>query len=365
VSPRVLHLIPTLQGGGAEHQLAILAEHLPKLGWDMDIAYIHPGIHLERIARSSASLHRLQVRGNYDPLLMVRIVALLRRLRPDLVQTWLPQMDVVGGTAARVMRVPWIISQRSTRPLEGRQIIRFLRRYAIRGATAVITNSHLSPQDSSQAGLPHYYIPNAVQLDAIASAGPSARVHDLRRRGAKQIAIAVGRLIGLKRFEVFIDAMKRVCAETQSAGLICGVGPLRAELEARVRAAGLEDRVLFAGFLVDVVSDIKAADALVALSEYEGRPNAVIEAMAACTPLVVSDIPEHREILDETRAKVVDGSDANAVAAALREIFADPAAAQARARAARITAQEWDAPCVAGQHAAVYERILTSVRGRA
>src|SRR5688572_29212461 len=94
---RVLYLIPTLKGGGAEQQVVLLSRHLPALGWEVVVGYVHPGVHLDRVLRAGAQVEQLDVRSNYDPALPVRVRQLIRRAQPALVQTWLPQMDVIGG----------------------------------------------------------------------------------------------------------------------------------------------------------------------------------------------------------------------------------------------------------------------------
>jgi glycosyltransferase involved in cell wall biosynthesis len=362
---RVLHLIPTLQGGGAEYQLALLARALPALGWSVSVGYVLEGVHEQPIASTGAHLHRLKARGNYDPARLFRVIQLIRRERPAIVQTWLPQMDVVGGIAARVLGLPWIVAERSSQPVIGRRLVGPLRDRVQAGATAVISNSAhaLLRWESRHPSIPRFLIPNAIPLHDLDAAAPSTRMENLRREGPARVAIAVGRLVGLKRIHVFIDAMRIVADRVPAYAVICGEGTLRQDLERRAREAGLGDRIVFAGFVGDVIRDIKAADVLVSLSEYEGRPNAVIEAMVAGTPVVLSDIPEHREVVGGN-GLFVDGADPSAVAEGILQVFADREAAVQRAEAARRAAEVWDLPHIAAQYAAVYEEVL-KLRGRA
>lgn len=360
MNKRILHLIPTLQGGGAEQQLVLLCRQLRSIGWDVAVGYVQPGIHLDSAIRSGAQIERLQARNNYDPALPYRVRQLIRQFQPAIVQTWLPQMDIIGGLMSRVVGVPWVVSDRSTRPLEGRPLTAFARDRIMSGASAVISNSSqaLEPWIHHRPSVPRFHIPNVVSLTDIDTIGSSSRVASLRKEPEVRVAVSVGRLVDLKRFDIFIEAMKRVCAVTPAAALLCGEGPLKESLEARVQRSGLADRFLFSGFVPDVVSDIKSADALVALSRYEGRPNVVIEAMACRTPLVVSDIAEHREFLTEHSARFVGGSDPDEVAASILDVFRDRDTAVARAAHARQIAEQWSPNRIVGQYEAAYREIL-------
>ena len=349
-------------GGGSELQLVLLSRHLRAEGWDVAIGYIHPGVHLEGAVATGAQVEQLEGRSNYDPAWALRVRRLIRRIKPAIVQTWLPQMDIIGGLMARMAGVPWIVAERSTHPLEGRPIMAFVRDRIMRGATAVISNSDraLARWSQYQPSVRQFHIPNAISLTDIDAVGSSVHVASLRGTDDRKVMVGVGRLIDMKRFDVFIEALKRVCEVMPAAGLLCGDGPHRPVLEAHARATGVADRLMFAGFVSDVAADIKSSDVLVALSEYEGRPNVVLEAMAARTPLVVSDIPEHREILDADSATFVVGDHPDEVAAAILDVFRNRDAAIARAARARQIAEAWNAPRIAAQYAAVYDQIVSA-----
>ena len=96
----------------------------------------------------------------------------------------------------------------------------------------------------------------------------------------------------------------------------------------------------------------------VSVSYLEGQPNAVIEAMACGCPLVVSDIPMHREFLDESCALFVDPDDPAAIAAAIGSCLADAEAARARSRAARERAAGWTVSGMAHSYDRVYAECL-------
>jgi glycosyltransferase involved in cell wall biosynthesis len=99
-------------------------------------------------------------------------------------------------------------------------------------------------------------------------------------------------------------------------------------------------------------------------SRFEGNPNIVLEAMAAGCPVVVSDIPAHREILDDEAALFVNPDDGRALADRIVSVAADPQSASRRARAARARVERFTLPQIATQYMAVYRDVLSNRRRR-
>ncbi|HXH37210.1 MAG TPA: glycosyltransferase, partial [Thermoanaerobaculia bacterium] len=102
------------------------------------------------------------------------------------------------------------------------------------------------------------------------------------------------------------------------------------------------------------------AAAFVSLSDFEGRPNAVMEAMAAGAPLIVSDIAAHREFLDETCALFVPPRDDAAVALALAAVLDDPASAAALAKEARRRIAACSVHAMTGSFEALYRALIAT-----
>src|SRR5688500_14774257 len=111
--PRLLHCIWRLGLGGAERQLILLSTGLAAKGADVHVLTAYPGYCDEQLAATSAIPHRLDLATNYDVTMFPRLVALVKRLRPDVITTWLTQMDIVAGLAAQVARTPFVICERS------------------------------------------------------------------------------------------------------------------------------------------------------------------------------------------------------------------------------------------------------------
>jgi glycosyltransferase involved in cell wall biosynthesis len=148
---------------------------------------------------------------------------------------------------------------------------------------------------------------------------------------------AVGRLEPQKRFDLLIEAFADVHADWRNTRLaITGDGSLRESLETQARRLGVADACQFLGHRPDIADLHDAFDLFVQSSEYEGTPNAVLEAMAMETPVVATDVGGTNELVrPHTHALLVPPRDVEALSAAVRNVLVDPSAAWRRAIAAR------------------------------
>lgn len=357
---RLLYCIPDLGHGGAERQLSYLASELARAGHEVHLASRRGGPNLDRMLAAGVVWHRLGGLCNRDPLIFFKLVGLIRKLRPDVVQTILTPMDILGGAAALVTRTRWVLRESSSAPLYGAGLRHRLRTALGRLSDAVVSNSAGGYEywRAAREGRPLRVIPNAVPLDEIAASGP-ARAGGFAFGPGEKVVLYAGRMDEGKNVESLIAALARVAADVPFAAVVCGDGPRRRHAERLARELGVAHRVVFTGYVSNLWDLMKRADALVSLSRFEGRPNVVLEAMACGCPLVVSDIPAHREILDERSALFVDPDDPEEAARALKATLLCGDAARRRARAARARAAEQPAE----EAARLYEQLYRSMLG--
>jgi teichuronic acid biosynthesis glycosyltransferase TuaC len=118
--------------------------------------------------------------------------------------------------------------------------------------------------------------------------------------------------------------------------LVAGRGPGLARLEARMSELGLDDRVRLCGLVPHETMPLlnAAADVTVLPTTGEGLANAWVDSLACGTPVVTTDVCGAREAIDRPEAGRIVANDARAIAAAIRELLADPPAPEAVARAA-------------------------------
>jgi glycosyltransferase involved in cell wall biosynthesis len=362
---RILACISSMDGGGAERQLAYLASELTRLGWDMHVALLSGGPNLRRLEAGGATIHRLTARGNYDPTILWQLVRLMRRVRPDVAETWITQMDVLGGLAARLTRTPWILRERSSEPAYPATGKHRWRLRVARGASAVISNS--TGGDRYWAGhlgerVRRYVIGNALPIREIGAVRP-ADEHEAGVQSGARLVLSVGRLAPEKNFDILLSALRRVLDDPRIVVVLCGEGPLRPTLERALTEQGIADRVRLPGYVPDVWGWMKRADVFVSVSRFEGQPNAVLEAMTCGCPLVVSDIPAHRSFLDEAEAALVPVDDPVAIAEAIRRAVAGGEDVTRRAARAQAATAAWSVEAMTRCVVDVYRAVLTDHGG--
>jgi glycosyltransferase involved in cell wall biosynthesis len=356
---RILQLIPSLVGGGAESQLALLAPALCCLGVDTHVGYVHPGVNLERLQNTSVRLHRIPSRTNNDPLICLRMMRLIHEIRPAIVQTWLTQMDIFGGLAALLTGVPHIISERSSALAYPRTWKNWLRSHVGAGASAVVANSRGGADywAGLRDSIPRLIIRNGIPFEQIAAAS-TADAATLGVDADARILLFAGRLNPEKNLGVLVEALDTVLQTEQNCvAVLFGDGPLRDAVGAQISRARGCDRFHLSGYSGNLWSWMRRASLFVSVSHFEGHPNVVLEAMAAGCPLVVSDIPQHREILDDSMALFCNGLAPADVALNIRRALNDRQAAEARRDEALRRSTSWSIEAAAHSFVDLYTQL--------
>lgn len=359
---RILHLIPSLSGGGAERQLSYLAPELACMGYDVHIAYSVEGTQKPELP--GVVLHQLKGRSNYDPSLLWQLVRIIRRIKPDIIHTWILQMDILGGIAARLNGIPWIFREPSSAMAYLRTWKYRLRVWVGSGASAIVSNSR-GGDEYWKTQLPYsrrYVVSNALPVHEIDRA-----VADLPPGLSKSeapIVLYVGRLTSdgsaTKNLKAFLEALACARQKQEVFGILCGEGPQRSELEVLRHKLGLDADVHFLGHLPasSIWALMKKASAFVSLSAYEGCPNTVMEAMACGCPLILSDIPAHRGFLDESCALFIEPSNFHQTADAIVQVLRNANASKGRALIAKQRTQAWSIAEMSRNYERVYKEIM-------
>jgi len=244
-------------------------------------------------------------------------------------------------------------------------------------ADAVVASSRVIERELLAAGYSRqrvHHIPNGVDQgatrtdaaraaarEALCSADPSLFV-----AAGAPVAVYAGRLEHHRGLDLLVLAWKQVCARWPNARLwLAGHGPWHSVLDKSISDMGLGGRVVLPGAFDGVEDLLMAADLFVAPSLEGDASLAVLEAMAAGLPVVATDIPAHRELIDDGReGRLVLAHHAESIAAGIEELFDQPATALQFAEAARIrVSRGFTLKGTVAEHLALFDRVLSSARG--
>jgi glycosyltransferase involved in cell wall biosynthesis len=176
--------------------------------------------------------------------------------------------------------------------------------------------------------------------------------------------IFVGRFSPEKNIANIINAFRMVTSERDAMLLLCGEGPLRPRIEEMISKQNLTDRVILPGYIENIWGLMKRANLFIAVSSFEGQPNAVLEAMACGCPLILSDMPAHRAFLDESQAIFVDPGNVIAISDAISTCIENPEMAKKMADRAKAAAALFSIESVADQYEKIYDQILINQKHR-
>jgi glycosyltransferase involved in cell wall biosynthesis len=363
---RILHLIPSMGGGGAERQLTYLCMEHVRCGLEVHVVLLYDGPNMERLERSGAIINRLKCQNNYDPLLIYRIARLMCRIRPDVVQTWLPQMDILGGISATLVGVPFIMTERSSAHAYTNRWKAHLRRLVSLRAALIIANSEAGRDywlSMGRDGNGLAVIRNAVPFDEIEKL--SNKIPGAILSQEIEAIVFAGRYSYEKNLPVMLEAFRIVFKARPRAVLyLYGDGPLKDLLVNFRDRHSLADRMKIGEYTSDLWSVFKAATLFVCISSFEGNPNTVLEAAATGCPMLLSDIPAHREFLNDDSAVFVPHDSPNRVAEGILSTLANRKAAQERATHAWEQIARWSPASIAAEHLALYDKITGLLSGK-
>jgi glycosyltransferase involved in cell wall biosynthesis len=172
----------------------------------------------------------------------------------------------------------------------------------------------------------------------------------------------VGRFEIAKDYPNMLRAFQRVRRECPDAVLLLvGRGSLQPETEALVRSLGLEGAVIFAGVRSDVLHVMRAADAYVMSSAWEGMPMVLLEASMSGLPIVATEVGGNREVvLQGQSGYLVPARDDGALATAMLRLsrLPEPERRAMGERAAEHIRAHYSLRRVADQWEAIYREVL-------
>lgn len=265
---------------------------------------------------------------------------LCRRLGVQVVHTHGYRPDVIAGSAARSLGVVTVATVHGFCGGSWRnRLYEWMQTVAYRRFGAVVAVSAKLGGELREAGVPAARL-HVVRNGWTGGAAPLSRDAARAELGLTDLPPAschlgwVGRISREKGLDVLVDTLP-LLRDLPVTLSVVGDGAGRAALEARAAALGVAARIRWHGMIHGAGRVVSAYDAFVLSSRTEGTPIALLEAIAAEVPVVATAVGGVPDVVSPAEALLVPTEDPPALAAAIRTLVDDPAAASARAASAR------------------------------
>lgn len=326
---RITFVITGLYYGGAQNQLVQIAVRLKAQGRAVQVVAMRgvQPFYRDALAAAGIPVETLDMRrGLPDPRALWRLCGILRRWRPQLVNSYMFHANLLTRVARLFCPVPVLIS--SVRSIyEGGRWREYALRLTDGLADFTTQNSRAGAERYVQVGaVPAHkmrFIPNGID---IAAYRPDLAARQ-RLRAAFGLGddcflwLAVGRLVTIKDYPSLLQAFVRL-GETRARLFIAGDGRLHDAVHAAIESLGLAGRVQLLGIRRDIPALMNAADGYVLSSLWEGMPNVLMEAAATGLPIVSTEVGGVAEVVPDAGGVLVPPRDPEALAGAMRQVMA-------------------------------------------
>lgn len=363
---RILLTTPSMQIGGMERVITMLVPELVARGHVVALAAAHGAF--DEDLRDVRHLRIQATDHGRSPSALARsalhLTRGIRQFSPDLIHAQNVRSAVTACVAALATRPsrrpPVVATVQGVDPSQYRSSARVLRMtdHVACVSSDLVDGIVAAGHPAHRTSLIHNAITPATPL------GPAYRAkldREFETGGAPVVAI-VGRLVAQKAHERFVVAARHVASELPAVRfLIVGEGPRRKEIEGAVAAAKLKRRVCFTGVRADAREILARADIVAFSSEWEGLSLAALEALAAGTPVVATDVQGMRELLASGAGAVVPLDDGTALGERIVSVLRDEQARRAMGEAGRaLIERRFSVDGMVDRYELLYRRLTNS-----
>jgi glycosyltransferase involved in cell wall biosynthesis len=372
---RIMFVIPSLTGGGAEKVLVVLLRKLDRSKFDpLVVVFDERNDYPDEIPQDvrTLSLGSVEKQGVMGHVRLIRALsARIRDEAPSVVCSFMEYANHLSSLAKRVSRKPCLLyfTQHSTMSmsyqpgrLRSRRLVLWIMRHILYPKVdgVICVSSGVRSDYVRNWGLPEekgLVIHNPVETERIRMMSHE-EVDMPWFVDGKPVAIACGRLAKEKNYPLLLRAFTIVAENDPDLRLVVlGEGELREELERLAQQYGIADRVAFLGFVKNPYQFISRSAFLVLSSDWEGFGNVLVEAMACGTPVISTRCPGPEEIItDGENGLLVPVGNDKELALAMRRLLQDEDLADKLSAAGKARSEDYHADSIIREYELAFNR---------
>jgi glycosyltransferase involved in cell wall biosynthesis len=331
--PRILRVINRFNIGGPTYNAAYLSKYLPSeydtllVGGSPQAHEAHSGYILDQLGVPYTEIPEMgrRVRLLDDWRAFRKLCQLIRAFQPDIVHTHAAKAGALGRIAARWCGVPVVVHTYHGHVFHGyftgfkNILVKSIERMLGRMTTAVIAISPIQQQEiSEQHGIvpkrKMHVIPLGFDLSRFETDQHSKRKQFRSQYGLQEDQVAIGiigRLTAIKQHELFLKSFGIAAAEqAHLTAFVVGDGERMQELQAlwlsiAAQHAIAPNRLQFTSWIKAVDVALAGLDIVAMTSLNEGTPVSLIEAQAACRPVITTHVGGVADCVEEDRSGLI------------------------------------------------------------
>ncbi|MFA5184670.1 MAG: glycosyltransferase [Patescibacteria group bacterium] len=312
---KIAYILPTLDRGGAERFLSDLLLNLDQQTYDPTlILFKRGGDWLADLQAAGIRTLVLEKKYKFDPVNFWRLLAALRKIRPQIVHTQLGG-DLYGRLATKILGVPVILStEQNVNPDETR-LTNILKKITTAWVDQVVAISQAVRTDLITRyrcdPLKIRVIPNGLVIHRF----PLPAREETTGGGRADRSLnfgTLGRLVPQKGQGILIEALARL-KNKDFRCLIAGTGPLKKQLAEQIEAVGLADKIELVGAISDPANFFKSLDIFILPSLWEGQGIVLLEAGLSGLPIIASAADGIAELITDETGWPIPAGDASAL----------------------------------------------------
>ena len=316
---KIVFFCGTLMQGGAERVISVLANSLILKGFDVSILCYYCR---EIFYNVDSRVKILYVESETNTTSLFKNLLWIRKFfksNPDVIISFLASFNVLALVAHIGLKQSIIVADRSTPQIVPKQkIIRMARNFLYRFADAVVLQTQRN----------YEYFSSAVQRRGCVIFNPidaSVDIGSALKADKKKKIVSVGRLIPSKNHKMLIDAFDNIKEKFPEYDLIIyGDGENRDMLEQHIKEKELSDKVFLPGNEKRIFEKIKDAELFVFSSDFEGMPNALMEAMCLGLPVISTNVSGVEDmIINKDNGLIIDCGNTEQLSLAMQEMLSN------------------------------------------
>lgn len=306
--------------GGAERVMTVLANQFVARGMEatiitrQDTESVYPLDERVKVVSTAVSCSNKLLRNWKRNVLLRKLII---ESNPDVIISFMTPMNIQAAFFTLGLQYPLIVSERNNPETDISKRDKFFAKLLYPRCDGFVFQTEEAQK----------WFSKNIQKKSTVICNPISENLPERKPARRGKIVNVGRLTKQKNQKMLIDAFKIYQEkEGESSLTIFGVGPDEASLREYVEARGLTGKVELAGFCKNVMEQISDAELFVLSSDYEGMPNALIEAMGIGIACISTDCPcgGPRKLIENGKNGIlVDVGNAEQLAAAMESVLSN------------------------------------------